>query len=104
MECQRNTRIYLVLLKTLDRLMNQTARKTNVVLLICPALEAVCIEQFTTSSPVLLRIFPIVQIGIFEYFGVRCSDLYNPHLAIFSHKFGFGAPVSARAPILANTR
>ena len=96
MECQRNTRIYLVLLKTLDRLMNQTARKTNV--------EAVCIEQFTTSSPVLLRIFPIVQIGIFEYFGVRCSDLYNPHLAIFSHKFGFGAPVSARAPILANTR
>ena len=46
----------------MDHLLKQTARKTNVVLLIFPALEAVCIEQFTTSSPVLLRIFPIVQI------------------------------------------
>lgn len=73
MECQRNTRISLVLLKTLDHLLNQTARKTNVVLLIFPALEADCIEQFTTSSPVLRRIFPIVQIGIFEYFDVGLS-------------------------------
>ena len=73
MECQRNTRISLVLLKTLDHLLNQTARKTNVVLLIFPALEANCIEQFTTSSPVLLRIFPFVQIGIFEYFDVGLS-------------------------------
>ena len=72
-ECQRNTRISLVLLKTLDHLLNQTARKSNVVLLIFPALEADCIEQFTTSSPVLLRIFPIVQIGIFEYFDVGLS-------------------------------
>ena len=63
----------MVLLKTLDHLLNQTARKTNVVLLIFPALEADCIEQFTTSSPVLLRIFPIVQIGIFEYFDVGLS-------------------------------
>ena len=46
----------------MDHLLNQTARKTNVVLFIFPALEAVYIEQFTTSSPVLLRIFPIVQI------------------------------------------
>ena len=73
MECQRNTRISLVLLKTLDHLLNQTARKSNVVLLIFPALEADCIEQFTTSSPVLLRICPIVQIGIFEYFDVGLS-------------------------------
>ena len=68
--CQRNTRVVLVLLKILDHLLNYSVRKTNFLVIIFLALKAGCIEQFTTSSPRLLRIFPIVQIDIYEYLGL----------------------------------
>ena len=42
-------------------------------MLIFLALKAGCIEQFTTSSPRLLQIFPIVQIDIYEYLGLVLS-------------------------------